>query len=186
MLDLHAIASVDRYGVLGRDGKLAIRLPNDLKHFKRTTMGYPIIMGRRTHEDIGRALDGRMNIVLSRDWKYKSPGCTVVHSIDEAVYEATNFCESTDKKAFVIGGCKVFQGFWHRIKVLHLTMVDAVVPGDTYFHLDPSQIVRDFPIIKFEAHQPDEKHPVRYCFYQLEVPADYEIDLGEFWLPGHS
>jgi dihydrofolate reductase len=187
MMDLHAIVSVDKYGAIGRDGKLALRLPKDLQHFKKTTMGFPIIMGRITHEEIGRALDGRMNIVLSRDWKYKSPGCTVVHSADEAIYEAGNFCTGMEKKAFVIGGQRLFQNFWHRVKVLHLTLMDVAVKGaDTYFHLDPMQIVRDFPIIHFEAHQPDDKHPVRYCFYQLEVPADYDIDLADYWLPGHS
>jgi len=70
------IVAMDRKGVIGRDGKLPWHLSADLKHFKAITMGKPIIMGRKTHESLGRALPGRENIVVTRNDNYQAPGCT--------------------------------------------------------------------------------------------------------------
>ena len=88
-MEVHLIVAVDRHGVIGKDGDLPWRLPADLAHFKRVTMGHPLVMGRRTHESIGRALPGRLNIVLSRDPDYApAKGCLLARDPDEAVRRA--------------------------------------------------------------------------------------------------
>ena len=76
---------MDETRTIGRDGGLPWHLPADLRNFKKITMGKPIVMGRKTHESIGRSLPGRENIVVTRNRGYRSPGCTVVHSLNEAL-----------------------------------------------------------------------------------------------------
>ena len=98
------VVAMDRDRVIGRDNGLPWRLPSDLEHFKRMTMGKPIIMGRRTHESIGRPLPGRTNIVLTRDPSYSAPGCVVAASIDEAIDAAGGVGE-----IMVIGGETVYE-----------------------------------------------------------------------------
>ena len=82
------IVAVADNGVIGRDNALPWHLPDDLKRFKRLTMGKPIVMGRKTFESIGKPLPGRQNIVVTRDANYRREGITVVHGIDEAVRAA--------------------------------------------------------------------------------------------------
>ena len=87
------IAAVAENGVIGNKNKIPWRLPSDLKHFRKITIGHHIVMGRRTHESIGRALDGRTNIVITRNKNYKSSGCIVVSSLDDALKAARKvFC----------------------------------------------------------------------------------------------
>ena len=117
-----------RNGVIGRDNRLPWRLPADLAYFKKVTLGHPVIMGRRTWESIGRALPGRKNIVVSRNRSYEAPGATVVGSLDEAWREAGDAQE-----ACVIGGTSLFEEALAVADRIHLTEVDADVPGDTYF-----------------------------------------------------
>jgi len=76
------VVAVARNGVIGRDNTLPWRLPSDLAHFKRVTMGHPVVMGRRTYESIGKPLPGRKNIVVTRNSGFHAPGCTVVSSLD--------------------------------------------------------------------------------------------------------
>ena len=122
------IAAIGRNRELGGtvDGKtdLLWHIPEDFKHFKKTTMGKPIIMGSTTYESIGKALPGRLNIVLSHDKEYIANGCTVAHSLDEAVERASK--EGTDEM-FIIGGGFVYkqaleQGMVDR---MYLTIIDA-------------------------------------------------------------
>jgi dihydrofolate reductase len=122
------VVAMDRNRVIGRDNALPWRLPDDLAYFKRVTLGHPVIMGRRTWESIGRALPGRLNIVVSRDPGYAAPGCTVVTSLDAAWKAAGDVPE-----ACVIGGTSLFEAALATADAIHLTEVDAEVPGDTYF-----------------------------------------------------
>jgi dihydrofolate reductase len=129
------VVAVARNGVIGRDNALPWRLPADLAHFKRVTMGHPIVMGRRTYESIGKPLPGRKNIVVTRDAAYQAPGCTVVHSLDEAWKAAAGADE-----VCVIGGTTLFEETLPVADVIHLTEVEAEVEGDTWFPaLDRSQ-----------------------------------------------
>ena len=114
--------------VIGRDNALPWRLPADLAHFKRVTMGHPIVMGRRTYESIGKALPGRESIVVTRNAAFQAPGCTVVPSL-EAAWRAAGDAD----EVCVIGGSSLFEETLPMADVIHLTEVEADIQGDTYF-----------------------------------------------------
>ena len=122
------VVAMARNRVIGRDNQLPWRLPDEIAYFKRVTMGHPIVMGRRTYESIGKPLPGRKNIVVTHDRGYQAPGCTVVGSLGEAWQAAGNAHE-----ACVIGGTSLFRESLPIADRIHLTVVEADVPGDTYF-----------------------------------------------------
>src|ERR1700704_6185627 len=100
---IYLIAAVAQNGVIGIDGKLPWHLPEDLKHFKRLTLGHPVIMGRRTWESLGKALPGRKNIVVTTTAGYEAPGAAVASSLEAALA----LCAG-ESVAFVIGGQQLF------------------------------------------------------------------------------
>ena len=114
--------------VIGRDNALPWHLPADLAHFKRVTWGHPVVMGRRTYESIGKPLPGRKNIVVTRNRAFQAPGCTVAPSL-EAAWRAAGDAD----EVCVIGGTSLFEETLPLADVIHLTEVEADVPGDTYF-----------------------------------------------------
>jgi dihydrofolate reductase len=116
-----------RNGVIGANGGLPWRLPEDLAFFKRTTMGHPIVMGRKTWESIGRPLPGRRSIVVTRDRSFAAAGAEIVHSLDEAIRR----CAGTDE-IFVIGGAQLYAEALSRADRLLLTEIDADFDGDTF------------------------------------------------------
>ncbi len=132
---LALIAAVARNGVIGKDGALPWHLSEDLKHFKRTTDGRAIIMGRKTHDSIGRPLPKRRNIVVTRTTGAVFPGCEAAHSLDEAIALA----RGTDDCPFIIGGASLYEEALPLATELHLTTMDEDVEGDTYFPEDLSQ-----------------------------------------------
>lgn len=115
-----------RNGTIGRDNGLPWHLPEDLKHFRRLTTGHPVVMGRRTHESIGRPLPGRRNIVVSRTPGYASEGVDVVASLDEALARCAGLPE-----AFVIGGARLFEAALPAARRAVITEIDADFDGDT-------------------------------------------------------
>jgi dihydrofolate reductase len=115
-----------RNGVIGARGGLPWRIPEDLAFFKRTTMGRPIVMGRKTWESIGRALPGRRSIVVTRNRGYTAAGAEVVHDLDEALAR----CAGSDE-VFVIGGAQLYEDALPRADRLLLTEIDADFDGDT-------------------------------------------------------
>jgi dihydrofolate reductase len=117
-----------RNGVIGRAGTLPWRLPEDLAFFKRTTMGHPIVMGRRTWESIGRPLPGRRNIVVSRQAGFVAAGAEVVPSLDEAL----RLCAGAGE-LFVIGGAQLYGEALPRADRLIVTEIDADFDGDTHW-----------------------------------------------------
>ncbi len=127
------LAAVARNGVIGRDNALPWRLPEDLKRFRRLTLGHPVVMGRKTYESIiarnGKPLPGRDNIVLTRAADYRAPGCTVSASIDAALRAA----DPARGTIYVIGGAAVFRAAMPLADRLDLTEIHADVPGDTFF-----------------------------------------------------
>ena len=122
------VVAIARNGVIGRDNALPWRLPADLAHFKKVTMGHPVVMGRRTYESIGKPLPGRQNIVVTRNRGFVAPGCTVVGSLDEAWRAAGGADEVS-----IIGGTTLFEETLPLADVIHLTEVQADVEGDTFF-----------------------------------------------------
>jgi dihydrofolate reductase len=144
------IAASSANGVIGADGTLPWHLPDDFRFFRQTTMGRPIIMGRRTFESIGRPLPGRRNIVLTRSRDYRADGAAVAGSADEALAAAAGADE-----VFVIGGGEIYALFLDRASRVYLTRVDAQIEGDTRFpELDPD----DWQLTSVDAHAPDERH----------------------------
>lgn len=154
------VVAVARNGVIGRDNVLPWRLPADLAHFKRVTMGHPVIMGRRTYESIGKALPGRRNIVVSRSPNYDAPGCTVVRTLDAAWAAAGDADE-----ACVIGGTSLFEEALPAADVVHLTEVEAEVEGDTYF---PEFDRGEWHEVELGRHPADARHAYSLRFLRLE------------------
>ena len=125
---LTLIVARARNGVIGRDGTLPWRLPEDLAFFKRTTMGHPIVMGRRTWESIGRPLPGRRSIVVSRQAGFAAAGAEVAASLDEALRLCAGSAE-----VFVIGGAQFYAEALPRADRLIVTEIDADFEGDTHW-----------------------------------------------------
>ncbi len=147
-------------GVIGRDGGLPWHLPADLKRFRVITMGKPIVMGRRTHESIGRALPGRRNIVLSRAAGYRAPDCEVFNSLNAALAAMGDEAE-----VMIVGGAALYAEALPHADYLYLTEVDAELAGDVRFPNFDRDAWRE---IGREAHRADASHVYNYCFLQLE------------------
>ena len=124
-MQVSLIAALDRNRGIGKGNDLPWRLPDDLKRFKALTMGHALLMGRRTHESIGRALPGRRNLVLTRNPSWRAEGCETVASPRAALAALRD-----DETLFVIGGAEVFSACWAIIGRLELTEVHADVEGD--------------------------------------------------------
>ena len=154
------VVAMARNRVIGRDNQLPWKLPADLAYFKRVTLGHPVVMGRRTHESIGRPLPGRLNIVVSRNRDFAAPGCVVVPSLAEAWKAAGDAPEVS-----VIGGTSIFAETLPIADRIHLTEVDAVVPGDTYF---PEFDRRDWSEREVERHAADERHAYPFRIVVLD------------------
>jgi dihydrofolate reductase len=125
---LSLIVAYSRNRTIGRDNALPWRLPGDLAHFKRTTLGKPIIMGRKTWESLGRPLPGRLNIVVTRDRAYAATGATVVNDLDAAVAACGDM-----PHAFIIGGAQIYAAALELADEIIATEVDADVEGDAFF-----------------------------------------------------
>jgi len=134
---LALIVAVARNGVIGKGGALPWHVSEDLKHFKKTTSGHVIIMGRKTHDSIGRALPKRRNIVVTRQPGALFAGCEAAHSLAEAIALA----RTTDDCPFIIGGASLYEEALPLATELHLTTIDEEVDGDTYFPEDLSEFV---------------------------------------------
>jgi dihydrofolate reductase len=144
------IVAVADTGVIGRDNTLPWHLPEDLKRFKRLTMGKPIVMGRKTYESIGKPLPGRQNIVLTRDANYRRDGVTVVHDVDAALRAGGEAPE-----IMIIGGADLFRVFLPRAGRVHLTRVHGDIAGDVLW---PELDRREWNAVEREAHAADERH----------------------------
>lgn len=133
------IIAVAENGVIGRDGDLPWRMSSDLKTFRRLTMGKPIIMGRRTFQSLKRPLDGRHNIVVTRDQAFAAAGITVVHSVEAALAAATNGVGKVTEapgdtlEVMVIGGAEIYRLTLPLADRIYLTEVHARPDGDTFF-----------------------------------------------------
>jgi dihydrofolate reductase len=125
---VNLIVAWSRNGVIGRAGTLPWHLPEDLRHFKRITLGHPIVMGRRTWESIGRPLPGRRNIVVTRNPQWSAPGCERAASLAQAL----QMCQG-EPEVFVIGGAELFAEALPLAQRLFLTQIDATFEGDTFF-----------------------------------------------------
>ena len=130
---LAVICAMSRNGVIGKDNELPWNLSGDLKHFKETTLGCPIIMGRKTWDSIGRALPGRTNIIVTRRGEVESGGIKIVNSLKSALDLAKSYLPTASaNEVFVIGGAQIYKEAFPLANRLYLTRVDSFVDGDTY------------------------------------------------------
>lgn len=148
---------------IGKDNQLLWHLPADLKFFKATTMGCPVVMGRKTFQSIGRTLPGRQNVVITRDKSFnadKQFDLTVVGSIDEALVKL-----HAEKEVFIIGGGEIYKQSIDSVDTIYITLVNTFIDGDVYFpEIDKSK----FDLVWEEKHVADEKNKFDYTFQKFE------------------
>lgn len=154
---ISAIAALSENNVIGIDNKLPWHIPADFKRLKELTMGATLVMGRKTHESIGRLLPGRTTIIATRDQNYSVEGAIVVHSIDEAIERA----HEVGKEIFIFGGGQIFEQAMPVIERLYLTIVHTTLDGDAYFP-DYSDFTREIERID------GEDNGLSYTFLTLE------------------
>jgi len=159
-MKISMVVAMDAKGVIGRDNGLPWHLPADLQHFKRTTMGKPILMGRKTHESIGRSLPGRTNIVITRDSGYQADGCVVVHSIDAALEAAGD-----QDEIMVIGGAEFYRQVLPRTDTIYLTRIHESFDGDTRF---PDLNAADWREVERSDQVADARNLHDYSFIRLD------------------
>ena len=156
---LAAIVVTDLNNAIGKDNKLLCHLPADLKFFKSTTMGCPIIMGRKTFESIGKVLPGRKNIIISRNANLKIEGAEVYSSLKEVLENAK------EEKIFVIGGAEIYKLAFVHLTEIYRTLIKHEFEADTFFsELKP----KEFKLVWQEEHPADEKNKFDYVFQKFE------------------
>ena len=128
-MSLSIIAAVAKNNVIGNENKLLWNIPLDMKFFRTTTSGHPIIMGRKTFLSIGKALPNRRNIVITRDETFSYPEVEVFHSVDEVA----SIFKNSNEEAFVIGGADIYKQFIPIVDKLYITHIDEEFVGDTTF-----------------------------------------------------
>lgn len=153
---LTVIAAVARNGAIGKDNALLWRLPEDLQFFKRTTIGSPIIMGRKTFDSIGKPLPGRRNIVITRNTGWLAPGIEVAHSLDAALHLVADV-----PKVFIIGGAQIYAEALPHANELILTEVGKDFEGDAFF---PAWDKAAFDEVSREAHHSPAPNDFGYAF----------------------
>lgn len=127
------VAAVADNGVIGRDGDIPWRIPEDMKHFKAVTSGSPVVMGRVTYESIGRPLPNRTNIVITRSPGWSAEGVTTVGSVDEALAVAREVARGSASDVMVIGGARVYEAVIGTADVQVITEVHQSPEGDTFY-----------------------------------------------------
>lgn len=165
------VAALARNRVIGIDGEMPWHLPADLAHFKRVTMGHPVIMGRATFESIGRPLPGRRNLVLSRTWRDAPDGVELADSLDAALGRL-----EAGTPAMVIGGGQLYQEALPRAAAMELTLVDCRPEGDTRF---PEWHSHDWRVGSTEVHPADGANPMRMVFVSLTRNSPMEMSDDE-------
>jgi len=163
-MKLAMIVAMAKNNVIGFENDMPWHLPADLKWFKKTTLGSPIIMGRKTYESIGKPLPGRLNIILSRDTDLEIEDCTVVNSLDDALKTAKH-ADNTKDEIFITGGAHLYNTFLADVDTLYLTLIDAELEGDTFF---PDYTQYDWQEKQRSEHPADDKNPYSLTFLKLE------------------
>ena len=154
------VVAMDKNRVIGLNNHLPWRLPNDLKRFKEITLGKPVVMGRATHESIGRPLPGRRNIVLSRDPAYLAQGCETASSLEAAL----NTLQAVEE-VMIIGGASIYESALPICTRMYVTLIEEEYVGDTWF---PWYDKKEWEEMSMEEHPVDETHDVPFTFLLLE------------------
>jgi dihydrofolate reductase len=167
-MKISLIVATDQNGVIGAEGELPWRLPADMKYFRSRTMGKPVIMGRKTYETIGAApLSGRHNIVMTRAKDYDAPGCTVAHSVQDALLAAGEVPE-----VMIIGGAEIYRRFLPKAARIYLTLIEESFEGNATFPALPAE---EWQTIWEERHTTDEGYPYSFRFMILDRALTRQI-----------
>ena len=150
----------DRNRLIGADNALPWKLPADMAWFKKSTMGKPILMGRKTYESIGRPLPGRTNLILTRQQELQIEGCTVVHNLEAALAAVPEADE-----IMVMGGAEIYALLLDQAERLYITEIDAEFNGDAWFPEFDHELWQE---VSRESHLPDEKNIYPYAFIIME------------------
>ncbi len=161
-MSVSLVVAVSTNNAIGKNNQLLWTLPNDMKFFKNTTWAMPVVMGRKTFEALGKPLNGRFNIVVTKQKDFKPGGTTVVDSLEEAIKTAY---AADYKEVMVIGGGQIYQQAMPIAHKLYLTRIDAVLEGDTSF---PEIDTKVWEMTSQETHAADAKHAYAYHFQTWE------------------
>ena len=159
MTRISLVVAMDEAGTIGRDGALPWRLPEDLRHFRRLTLGKTVLMGRKTWDSLGKPLEGRRNWVLSRDPSFRPAGAEAFVSLDQAL------AAHREGDLVVIGGAEIYRQALPLADTVHLTRVHARVQGDTRFPEWPADRFRQTARVD---HPADARHAHAFSFITLE------------------
>jgi len=163
-MTISSIVAADEKNAIGKDNQLPWHLPDDLKFFKKTTLGKPVLMGRKTFESLGKPLPGRLNIVISKQKELQLPeGVLLFNEIEEGIRRME---EEHTEEIFIIGGGKIFAQTMKDIDRIYLTRVHTEIKSATTFfpEIDHSH----WKLVWEEAHAADEKHLFSFTFQQYE------------------
>jgi len=159
---LSFIVAAGENNVIGKDNQLPWHLPSDMKYFKNQTWGMTVIMGRKSLESLGKPLQGRKNIVITRNKDWHPGGVQVAHSIDEAIELAK---QTGAKEIFIIGGAQVFQASLSLVDRIYLTRIHHQFEGDAFF---PELSTAEWELVKSRFCAADEKNQYSHTFQVWE------------------
>jgi dihydrofolate reductase len=160
MSEIVLIAAMANNRVIGVENRLPWRLPDDLQHFKKLTLGHGIIMGRKTWESLPGVLPERRHIVVTRDKGYQADGAVMVHSIEDAIALIPEA-----EPVYIVGGANLYQQLLPRAHSMQLTLVDAEIEGDAFF---PEWNDSEWQETGRVHHASDERHAYAFDFVTLK------------------
>jgi dihydrofolate reductase len=146
-MEIILIAAMAKNRIIGRDNTIPWHIPEELRFFKETTMGSPVIMGRKTFESLKQPLPGRQNIVISRNDHYQSPGADNTNSLDGAL----SLCQQGNTKAFILGGSQIFEIALEKADTIILTILDRDVDGDCSFPEFSTALFKETDSVRHEG-----------------------------------
>lgn len=178
-MEISIIVAKSSNNVIGYENKLPWRIPEDLKLFKRLTMGKAIVMGRKTFESIGRPLPGRHNIILTRNTSFQAEGCVVVYSLDEALSAAAAYSnENQQQEVMIIGGAEIFEESLPLATCIYLTNIPRDFEGDAFF---PMELLRDWLPSRTESI-PSSAHGINAIEFTVFSRGERAMPLPELQL----
>ncbi len=161
-MKISLVVAVSENNAIGKNNQLLWHLPNDLKFFKNTTWGMPVIMGRKTFESVSKILPGRFNIVITTQPNWSFDGVAVASSLQDALDKAA---QTNCKEAFIIGGGEIYKQSMEIANTIFLTRVHTEIDGDTFF---PEMDTAKWQLTTNEDFEMDGKHAYKYSFQKWE------------------
>jgi dihydrofolate reductase len=156
LIMISIIVAMSRNRVIGKDNQLVWHLPADLRHFKETTMGRPVIMGRKTFESMGKSLPGRTNVVVTRQEGFKAKDCIVAPSVGQALEMV-----SGEPEIFIAGGGEIYSQSLPLTERMYITVIDNEFVGDTFFPEFPE---KEWKLVEEKEHRADERNRYSMVF----------------------